>query len=291
MESQSNSKSIIDKIDEYLWEDPNPQYTLHMAQSVNRGLLSLLRAFFLSYQLSLTLISPIYSPEPLALLAYMTDWACVACTLYFVGINICLLKIDTQDNESRSWRILWKTTHILLEIAASLEFMVFIFFWMVIFPVAYEYVFSSPAVLFVTLCLHFFTPTFIWIEVCLSFAKFYKRHIWILLGVGVLFGINNCIWTLTSFQAYPYIDWKTPLSYGLMLLSVLLTLAGFGVGMYLHQFKVEHMIEEVHKPLTEPLIVDGEVKIEAEPNAKEEELPETGRGLFDDVFPEPPVEF
>ena len=251
--------SKIQKLHNYLWESPNPQCTLHLSHAISRPILSILRLIFMLYQVCLTIIAPIFSQKPIYLIAYMTHWGCFFCTLYFICINIVLIKINIQNNESRFFSIFWKFTHLLFEIASVLEFTIFIFFWLIIFPLTYHYSFNNFHALFINISLHLFTPMCIFTEAGFNFIKYYQRHLWIILIIEFLYGVNNCAWTLEKQQIYPLVTWKNLVSYLVIAFGFGLTVMGFFFGIKLHKLKEKYAVVEVDKPYNEPLIIDNKV--------------------------------
>lgn len=164
--------------------------------------------------------------------SYMTLWGVWICTAYFVFIH----EASKKDKNSK----LWKLVYILGELGFAFEFLIVPFFWGILFP----YIFGKETwAFFIFNCLsHGVTGICIFVEYYITPFKFPSSHRIILIIVGVVYLINNFLWTKISGEyVYIVITWESWWTLFFVVVSFVLALVGFEVGRWHYPKKKLHM--------------------------------------------------
>ena len=212
----SSSKEIS-----YVWPSGSYPYNLHKNRLGEARSLFLFRVFALIFHIITIAFVLYYEPERLRLLVFLTIWGFLISGSYFLLVTLETLVFKGQK------RALWKACIVILEIAISLEFLITIFYWLVLFRIDYDRVTRNAANFIFNLFLHLFCYISLFLELLMNHIIFHKNHwVFIMLAMG-LYGVINCSYTLSEEPVYPPINYKDVLSYIYMLIAMALAVGGF----------------------------------------------------------------
>mmetsp|Transcript_16117 Transcript_16117/g.13653 ORF Transcript_16117/g.13653 Transcript_16117/m.13653 type:complete len:210 (+) Transcript_16117:152-781(+) len=175
--------------------------------------------------------------------SYMTLWGVWACTLYFILIH------SVSKGETHTFT--WKLTYLLGEMGFCFEFLIVPFFWLVLYPFLYGKE-DWNFFVFNVFC-HFVTGMCIFVEFYHTPFQFPTSHRIILIIIGVVYTLNNFLWTeLNGHPVYPVITWKSLWTVFYLILSFVIALIGFEFGRWHYKKK------KIAMKGTEPLRGDDE---------------------------------
>lgn len=172
---------------------------------------------------------------------FFTDWGQWTCMAYFGFAS--WLGARTSIDPPPTTGFLWKFTHILFELAFSMEFIIIILFWGVLAIPYFDSVKDTPEyydVIIKSVLLHGVTPLTVWIEFILNYVEFHWSHCIIFTPLlNLLYDATNALGVLVlGIKIYqPAIDWKSYTTAVLLIAGLVLGFVGFAIGVYVHKFK------------------------------------------------------
>ena len=208
------------KMNEYFWNlnDKNPSYDLLKAIFIKPSYLKLYRLIICIFYIVVTILEFI-SSKSLKPFVYLTFWGFEIGTIYFI-----LATIETIYCKGKNI-FLWKITHILFEMAISIEFMIVIFFWAILFPENPNAVLKDSFSLVMNIFVHLLGFVFLWVDNIFNKIRIYPKHYVFILIFAFVYGILiNLPYSLANKPVYPPIDWISLSSYLFLLMATFLSL-------------------------------------------------------------------
>jgi len=229
----------------YYWYDNTIDYAFNASHGISNKALNNLRIFFFIIQVLISFWTPTVFGGVGNMLKFMTYWGCLLVTLYFMMAIITSFYGPPHPTNLSIGApgFLWKFTHILLEVCTSLQFLITIFFWVVILPIMHEVLLADWVAILFNVSLHGVTPLFIWIEARYNNIKICPRHAWFLVYVMIAYGMVNAYHAVNYGPVYPYMTWKNPVSYVMGVFGLGLALLGFWLTHKLHMRKSLNLAE------------------------------------------------
>lgn len=202
-----------------LWHDDHP-YVLHNSIFFSQKTLSIYRFIIILFFLSQ--IIWMLSTLSWTYFVYMTNWGFCTGFLFFLMTTIENYYVKNSNS------FIWKLSHIIFEIAITVEFSIFIFYWTALFYLDYdEHKNDSDfaAWLFNDICIHLLGFVFLWIDNIFNHIEIFLSHFFLIVIFETCYMIVNCVYTLNVKNIYPPITWTDAVSY-VCIVVVLILLIG-----------------------------------------------------------------
>jgi len=228
------------KFHDFLWETDKPEFTLRTSYLIPESALRVYRglAFFLAAFIYFWTIESVVSSLP-----YLTDWGIIFVGSYFLCSSLCyFIYKGEEDVDVKKPVSFWKFVVILCEITFSVEVLIPIYYWALLYP-------DSPGdqegIYFVkTVLEHAVTPALIYIEMAFGGVRFYKRHVFFIILVGLFYILCNYIATVVRGEpVYDNLTWEDITTFYFLLAAVGLSLFGFVVGLGISKLKTKRTNE------------------------------------------------
>jgi len=221
---------------DYLWGTPTPRFTMKDSTCISPTALFYYRllAFFIQ---TFVFFWTFILDGGLVLLKYMTLWGVTWVYLYFIGVLLCyrLYRVEEHVNHKNPLAF-WKFVNVIFELAFSLQVLIPLFYWLILFPGLTEE--HHGIKLQKTICVHFVSGLLVWIEICINKVNFYIRHVFILLGFLLFYAVLNFIVTQAEgYPIYSVVTWKDFGTYLYLTLAALVATLGFCLGLFLTRKK------------------------------------------------------
>jgi len=203
----------------------DPSNTLSRSYFISPELHAKFRYFSAIFHIAVLVWASCLTESIFSFFAFLTFWGFGICTIYFCLVNF--VKFSEPNTLG------WKIVYVLGEIGATLEFLIFPFFFVFLFPDMLQQGLSFQLAL-LNICLHLFCAVFIWIETICNAIRFSKEHFKIMIALMVIYPINNFIWSEYIFKhpVYPVITWHDVASFIFIGIAIVLGSAGYFVGTY-----------------------------------------------------------
>ena len=234
--------SWLETIHDYYWDGSNPPFTITTSYKISQKSLHFMRIAFFLLQVCITSHIIWLHGALVPLLKYLTIWGCLLCTFYFLIVSI--MGSSPPQNPKAQTKLLntiWKSTHILFEVTLALQFVICIFFWVIIAPLKPDLINGYNHLMVSNILLHVVTPLFMWIEAYYNYIKVYGRHAWWVVKVMIIYGGFNAYIALNYGSVYPLMNWIDAITYVFALIGVGITLFGFFLGYKLSQRKEKNL--------------------------------------------------
>lgn len=243
-ETKSNALSL------YIWKEHDPPYTLHQSLFVTEKCLSIFRFIIIFFFLSI--IIWMLSDMSWKYFLFVTNWG--------FSVSFCFFLLATLENflVKNSHPFLWKLTHVIFEIAITVEFSIVLFYWTALFYLDYDKHKDDndfSAWLFNDVCIHFLGFLFLWLDNIFNQIKFFKEHFLFVIIFQLCYLAVNCPYTLMVDNIYPPINWVDIWSYLCCLVVIILLI--------IHHFLAIWFFEKVKK---------GKIEKKNEFNMKSEKI-------------------
>jgi len=214
----------MQRIHDYLWESKYPEFTLKNSFIIPPKLLAAYRLIALGISIYTFILC---TGANLSSLKFLTNWGVTFVMSYFALTCLCYIVYRNEEDAGRSNPIaLWKVTHFLCELCFSLEVLIPIYYWTLLWPATTHHHIGDQFLK--TIMAHLVIPILIHIEVIFNKIKFYKRHPLVILVITVMYAIFNFTYTkITGKTIYANLTWKDSRSVFLLIGSVVLVCAGF----------------------------------------------------------------
>jgi len=213
----------------YFW-GPDPVNKLGHSYFASPKTHTILRYVFMAFHLLTVIWTFIDIQKWYWVFGYLTLWGFFFCTIYFSLVNFV--------KHSHHSRKRWRFVYVLGEIAATMEIVICLAFWSVLFP---YFLSKTPSIRFIILqtLLHLVCPIMIWIETFLNALEFPKRHMWFIIVVMIAYLPVNCIYTLYVIPdgVYFIMTWKDIRTPIFIAASALLAILAYYCGFWQHQKK------------------------------------------------------
>ena len=228
------------RLHDYLWESDSPECTITNSLFVSKSRLLAYRifAFIGIIVILITLVLTHFIKN----LKYLTYLGVITVGIYFLCSIISSFMYKNMDEEaSRKPFALWKFAVVLFEITFSIEVLIPIFYWTVLYPGEK----LNDRQFLESVCVHAITPGLIYIDLIFNKIKFYKRH-WIILALFMsLYGLVNFLVTKTSGKpVYKVLTWEDFSTFLYLLLALVITVLGFGLGYITSELKFKKKKKE-----------------------------------------------
>lgn len=203
----------------YLWQDvktnPLAQATWGTPKSLK---ITRLTGLIFTTICTLWTIIPALDDQPYLVISYLTDISVFTCNAYFILVHF------SQNDPDSGKR--WKYCFVIGEIAASFEFLVAPFYWAFLFsPGGHTFMFMLK-----DLCVHFGCTVAIWVETLQNGISFPSSHRYIVIAAGLLYMVDNLLWSVYNAPVYDVITWDNGSSYVYLGIAAVLMILGFEVG-------------------------------------------------------------
>eukprot|EP01016_Furgasonia_blochmanni_P049072 TRINITY_DN7404_c0_g2_i2.p1 TRINITY_DN7404_c0_g2~~TRINITY_DN7404_c0_g2_i2.p1 ORF type:complete len:258 (+),score=26.50 TRINITY_DN7404_c0_g2_i2:63-776(+) len=169
---------------------------------------------------------------------FLTGWGYITCGLFFIFAVIEYLQTkrikETFRNMDRSTSLAFvsKTTIILFQIAYSLQLPIMLMFWGYIYPrtkVSADFKFSV-----FTVFTHGLVCALIYIDFFFNKIRFYLRHLGLLVGFLVLYGVSNYLTMLArGVPAYSALTWNSMRSVYIVVATLSIAVLHFLFGWFI----------------------------------------------------------
>lgn len=109
-----------------------------------------------------------------------------------------------EAHKSRTF--LWKAANFFFEISFTLEILIPIFYWGILYSkIPFDH---EGDRFFATVCVHLITAMTLWIDMCFNMIPFYKRHLYLILAFGMCYNVINFVVTkVNGYPVYPGLGW------------------------------------------------------------------------------------
>jgi len=230
------------KLHDYLWESNKPEFTLRRSFLLPETALRVFRA--IGFIVAIT--TYIWTTNSfIRSLAYLTNWGILSVGIYFFCSSVCyfIYKEDEEIDVKKPFAF-WKFTSVLCEIAFSMEVLVAIYYWALLFPGTPE---EHVGIRFwMTIFEHAVTPALIFLEVIFNGVRFYKRHLIFILLVGGLYICTNfAAYKITGEPVYSNLTWQSIETFYFLLAALGLALFGFAIGLGISSLKTKKITKEI----------------------------------------------
>ena len=241
----------------YLWHTHEPPYVIHKSLYTSERTLNIYRCISTCFFISI--IIWMLSDMGWKYFVFLTNWGFSIGFLFFLTVTIENFFVQNRHS------LLWKVSHVIFEVAITIEFVIVAFYWTALFYLDYadhknDSDFSSW--LFNDICIHFIGFCLLWLDNTVNHIQIFRKHFIFVIIIAICYGVVNCLYTLNVENIYPPITWVDYLSYvcGLILLVLLI----------LHHYFAVWFFERIKKKKIEKLS-------EQEKNEKQEFVFDTGK--------------
>lgn len=209
----------MSRILNYLWEDVKTNPLAISTWGTPKSLqITRMTGLIFTTICTLWTIIPALDNQVYLVISYLTDIGVFSCNAYFILVHLAQKAPDDSK--------IWKFCFAIGEIAASFEFLIAPFYWAFLFsPDGNTFMFMLK-----DLCVHFGCTVTIWVEMLQNGISFPPRHRIIIITAGVLYMIDNCLWSLFNAPVYDVITWRNGSSFVYLGIAIVLAFLGFEFG-------------------------------------------------------------
>lgn len=229
------------KFHDFLWETDKPEFTLRRSFLIPETALRVFRAI----GFILCVFTYVWTTHDFLMsLAYLTNWGIIFTGAYFLCSSLCyFIYKEDDDVDVKKPFTFWKFTSVLCELAFSMEVLILIYYWALLYPDTPE---EHVGIRFWnTIFEHAVTPVLIYLEVIFGGNRFYKRHVIFMILVGSLYVLTNFAATkITGEPVYSNLTWESIETFYFLLAAIGLSLFGFAIGLGISSLKNKKRVKE-----------------------------------------------
>jgi len=214
----------MQRLHDYLWESKHPEFTLKDSFIIPPKLLAAYRFIALGISIYTFILC---NGTSISSFKFLTNWGVAFVTCYFIFACLCYVIYRNEEDVGRSNPIaFWKVTHFLCELCFSLEVLIPVYYWTLLYPATTHHHIGDQFLK--NIMAHLTIPILIHIEVIFNKIKFYKRHPLVILIVTVMYAILNFTYTrITGKTIYANLTWNDYRTVFLVIGSLVLVVGGF----------------------------------------------------------------
>jgi len=219
---------MIHNLHDYLWENHTPTNQFKEAMYITPRALQIFRFIAMLLEITACIWAGFVSEATYVI--YMTIWGLTITAIYFTLATYCQASYGDYLGKSTNAVTLSKVTYVLCELAFSLEMVIGIVYWSLLFPYDKDSAHPEWYWLFDAM-LHAMTPIMILTENIFNGVKFYKRHALILTVVMVVYGgVNYAATEIRGIPVYPIMTWTSITTLYYMIMSTVMGYLFFAFG-------------------------------------------------------------
>mmetsp|Transcript_70941 Transcript_70941/g.82588 ORF Transcript_70941/g.82588 Transcript_70941/m.82588 type:complete len:259 (+) Transcript_70941:21-797(+) len=175
---------------------------------------------------------------------YMTNWGHILGLIYFTLVLVYTHKYESQEKRETGGHSLYKAINIFCQITFSLETLICIFFWTLLFGDVMTKNANKPypqnvEYIILNVILHAFSPLCIFLEVTFNMIPFdLRRGAFSVTVLTLVYTVVNYIGTLVlGYPIYKPISWNSFMTAVFLAIAYILCMGGFYLGYRLQKWK------------------------------------------------------